>query len=437
MARRRRGSRLIVALNGRHVGDLDRAADGAISFSYAREWLADEQRALPVSLSLPLREESYRGSVVSAYFDNLLPDDDAIRRLVAERVGADGIDAFSLLDRIGRDCVGALQFVPEGEDVAPPGQPACDRLGDSDVAQTIRDLATAPLGLRSDGEREFRISIAGAQEKTALLWNGGWCLPKASTPTTHIMKPQLGRLPNGLDLRRSVENEHFCLTLCRELGLEAARTEILDFEDVRVLSVERFDRLRANDGRLLRLPQEDFCQAMSVPPTLKYNRDGGPGMNECLDLLNGSDYPERDRLAFFKAQVVFWLLGAPDGHAKNFSIFLYPGGRYRLTPVYDVMSLQPEYAESRLRRNAFKMAMAVGDNRHYVMDEILPRHFRQTAVAVGVPQRDADEVFAELASNFDAGFERAIRNMPTGFPDRIADEIAQGARQKLKKVEGS
>ncbi|MFU8833046.1 MAG: HipA domain-containing protein, partial [Wenzhouxiangella sp.] len=235
-----------------------------------------------------------------------------------------------------------------------------------------------------------------------------------------------------LDMRKSVENEHFCLTLCGELGLEVPRTDVLDFEDVRVLCIQRFDRIRTKDGRLLRIPQEDFCQALSVPPTRKYNRDGGPGILDCLDLLNGSDNPQGDRQAFLKAQIVFWLLGAPDGHAKNFSLFLTPGGRYRMTPLYDVMSVQPNYAASQIRRRDFRMAMAVGDNRHYRMDEILPRHFRQSAKAAGLPEKDLDAVFAEFGSQFDAAFERAFEVMPKDFPDDLADAINQAARQKLQ-----
>ena len=435
MPRKRKGSLLTVALNGKRVGVLDRAASGAISFAYAPEWIGDERRAIPVSLSLPLREERYSGAVVSAYFDNLLPDNDDIRRIVAERVAAEGTDAFSLLERIGRDCVGALQFVPAGEKIAAPGEPEYRSLSDADVAQTIRDLATAPLGVRGEGEREFRISIAGAQQKTALLWHEGWRLPTGTTPTTHILKPQLGELPNGLDMRASVENEHFCLTLCRELGLEAAGSEILDFEDVRVLSIKRFDRIEAKDGRLLRIPQEDFCQALSVPPTRKYNRDGGPGIRECLDLLKGSDDPQRDRQAFLKAQIIFWLLGATDGHAKNISIFLSPGGRYRMTPLYDVMSVQPNFESNKLRRNDFRMAMAVGDNRHYVIDEILLRHFRQSAKATGFPQSDLEEIFTSLATDFDSAFERTCQAMPPGLPDSLIDPIAQGARRKLQRIE--
>jgi len=434
MGRPRKRMRLSVALNGRLVGTLERAPNGAISFVYAPDWLHDERRAIPVSLSLPLREDRYTGAEVSAYFDNLLPDNDQIRGKVAEKVGAEGTDAFNLLSKIGRDCVGALQFLPDGADIPPPGPPQCAPLDDAEIADTIRNLAAAPLGIRPDGEREFRISIAGAQEKTAFLWNDGWCLPKGATPTTHIFKPQLGELPNKLDMSRSVENEHFCLTFCRELGLDVATSRIIDFEEVRVLSIERFDRTRTADGRLLRLPQEDFCQALSVPATLKYNNEGGPGIRECLSLLTGSDEPEDDRLAFLKAQIVFWLVAATDGHAKNFSIFLFPGGRFRMTPLYDVMSAQPSYAQGRIRRNQIKQAMAIGDNRHYVANEILPRHFAQSAKAAGISTQQIQQLLHDLEQNVPSALERAVTAMPDGFPARIAEPIRETVAAKLSEI---
>jgi serine/threonine-protein kinase HipA len=157
-------------------------------------------------------------------------------------------------------------------------------------------------------------------------------------------------------------------------------------------------------------------------------------MNECLDLLNGSDYPEQDRLAFFKAQVIFWLLGAADGHAKNFSLFLSPGGQYRMTPLYDVISVQPDFAAGRMGRRDFKMAMAVGRNRHYPMHEILPRHFRQTAKGAALPDSDVENVFAELVRDYDAAVEQARRAMPDGFPGDLADSIATGAHRKLRVI---
>jgi serine/threonine-protein kinase HipA len=371
---------------------------------------------------------------VSAFFDNLLPDNDQIRRKVAAKVGAQGTDAFSLLNQIGRDCVGALQFVPEGDEITPPTRPEYLQLSDADVAEIIRNLATAPLGVRPSGERELRISIAGAQEKTALFWNDGWCLPKGTTPTTHILKPGLGKLPNGLDMTQSVENEHFCLTLCRELGLEVAQSQIVDVDGIRILAVERFDRLRASDGRLLRIPQEDFCQALAVPPTRKYNNDGGPGIRECLGLLAGSDYAEEDRLAFLKAQIVFWLIGATDGHAKNFSLFLTPGGRYRMAPLYDIMSLQPNYAAKQLRRKEFRLSMAVGDNRHYAMESILPYHFLEDAKAAGMAQDRVRSLFGSLGETIEGALERTVAIMPDDFPQLLVERIGDAMHKRSARL---
>jgi len=433
VARRRSRQTLNVVLNGRHVGRFERAASGAVSFAYTQDWLED-RRALPVSLSLPLREQAYTGAPVRAVFENLLPDNDAIRRSVAERFGAAGTDAFSLLSEIGRDCVGALQFLPPDEDIARPGAPEHIPLTEAEIASMLRDLGRAPLGVRHGDDRDFRISIAGAQEKTALFHDGnGWCQPVGATPTTHILKPTIGRLPNGMDLSRSVENEHFCLRLCHELGLDAAETEILDFEDVRVIAVKRFDRLWARDGRLLRVPQEDFCQALSVPPTQKYNNEGGPGVSECLDLLTGSDEAAADRRAFIKAQIIFWLMGATDGHAKNFSVFITPGGRFRMTPLYDVMSAEPNLQAGQLRRNEYKLAMAIGDRRNYPIYRIHPRHFLQSAKTAGLPDGEVEAVFDELNVELETALERTLAAMPAGFPAEVSDVIAEGMRARIRQ----
>ncbi len=243
-------------MNRRHVGQFFREPDGAFAFTYAADWLAWEH-TLPVSRSLPLRPERYVGPPVISVFENLLPDSDDMRRRVAEHVGADGLDAYSLLARIGRDCVGALQFLPEGE--APEASDVLmgEPLSDEQIAAMLKDLRRTPLGIRR--ECDFRISVAGAQEKTALLYDDGqWILPTGSTPTTHILKPAIGTLPNGMALTDSIENDHFCLRLMAAFGLPVARTEIARFAETKVLVIERFDRLRARDGRLIRLPQEDW-----------------------------------------------------------------------------------------------------------------------------------------------------------------------------------
>ncbi|HTJ64742.1 MAG TPA: HipA domain-containing protein, partial [Alphaproteobacteria bacterium] len=355
MARKRRA--LTLLMNGRKVGRLDRDTNGIVGFQYDPAWL-DWQDAISVSRSLPLQEGRKTGNSVIDFFDNLLPDNVQIRRHLAERVGARGIDAFNLLDAVGRDCVGALQFVPEGTDPGDSTIVEGKPVSDAEIEHIVRNLKRAPLG--SGVEGEFRISIAGAQDKTALLRRGyQWEIPHGATPTTHILKPAIGRLSNGLDLTASVENEHFCLTFLDRLGMSTARSEIARFGEIHVLVVERFDRLWSN-GRLLRRPQEDMCQALNVPWTLKYQSEGGPSIRQIMDLLRASDKAEADRAEFFKAQIVFWLLGATDGHAKNFSIYLTPGERFNLTPFYDVLSAQPNVDMNQIRPEEFKLAMAMG-----------------------------------------------------------------------------
>ena len=283
MPRRARYEPLNVFLNSRLVGQLRRETSGAISFQYDQSWL-DWESALPVSLSFPIRKQPYSGAPVLAVFENLLPDNDRLRRQIAARTRAEGTDAYSLLEAIGHDCVGALQFLPGDLQPAPAGTIDAVPVSEPEIAEILNNLATAPLGITED--ETFRISIAGAQEKTALLrWNGRWHKPCGTTATTHIFKPSIGKLPNGVDLTASVENEFLCLKVLKELGLPATEAEMKTFGGRRVLIVERFDRLWTRDKRLLRLPQEDCCQALSVPPNLKYESDGGPGIPGILRLL--------------------------------------------------------------------------------------------------------------------------------------------------------
>lgn len=432
MPRHRKSGRLNVFLNSRLVGQLNHETSGAIDFRYDPDWLAWEY-TLPVSLSLPLREDRYIGAPVSAVFDNLLPDNEGIRKKIAAHTGAEGIDAFSLLSALGRDCVGALQFLPEGIDPGPAGAIKGHPIKDSEIAELISNLARNPLGLERDDD--FRISIAGAQEKTALLRHKGrWQKPAGTTATTHIFKPQIGELPNGIDLSNSVENEYLCLTLTKAFGLPSANVEMATFGDRRTLIVERFDRLFTKDGRLLRVPQEDCCQALSVPWTRKYENEGGPGVQQILRLLAGSDDADADRRHFLKAIIVFWLLAATDGHAKNFSVQLSSGGGYRLTPLYDIVSAQPSLDAGQIRRNKMKMAMAVGDSRHYAVETITGRHFVQSASKAGMGKSVALDVIGEVIDTASGVLDKVVSKLPKGFPGDIATSIVRGVRTRIEHL---
>ena len=420
---------LRVFINGQLVGFFLKDPGGTVAFGYDESWLARDN-AIPVSLSLPLREDPFKGPVVAAFFENLLPDSESLRRRVSEKVGAEGMDAYSLLSRIGRDCVGALQFLPEDEELQASTEIQGRVASDSEIEGMLLNLAQAPLGL--ERERDFRISIAGAQEKTALLrYKDQWWKPSGATPTTHILKKQMGTLPNGLDLSNSIENEFYCLRLLAAFGLPVNHAEISTFGKTKALVIERFDRRWTRDGRLLRLPQEDCCQALSVPPSRKYQNDGGPGIADILRLLKASDTPVEDQKRFLKAQVVFFLIGATDGHAKNFSIFLGPLGRFRLTPLYDILSAQPSLALGQIHKKQMRLAMFVGTNRHYVVDRICGRHFAQTVDRVGLPRGLAKEVMEEVAMRAVAAKQELEESLPSDFPEFIHRTIWDGIAARI------
>ena len=434
MGRRPARSPLNIFLNDRHVGVLIRAASGAVEFAYDSEWLSWEH-AIPVSLSLPLGTRRYVGAQVLAVFENLLPDAEPIRRRLAERVGARGTDAFSLLQRVGHDCVGALQFLSGDEQPNSTGTIDGVALDQSDVEALLTNLFRAPLGVDRDVDEHFRISLAGAQEKTALLWHEGrWFRPHGTTPTTHILKPEIAVPRGGIGLADSVENEFYCMKLMEALGFPTAACEMATFGARKALVVERFDRLWTRDGRLIRLPQEDCCQALSVPLTMKYQTDGGPGVLPIMRLLTGSNDPATDQLTFFRAQIAFWLLGASDGHAKNFSLFLRPRGGFQLTPIYDVLSAQPMVDAGQIGRNAFKLSMSIGNSGKYRLNELHGRHFIETGKACGLSQVRISQAIEELREGIVTAIETVNSNLPAGFPPALVASITEGARIRADRL---
>jgi serine/threonine-protein kinase HipA len=443
MARRKTHAPLNVLVNNRPAGRLEKGTSGAITFQYGSDWL-DWEHAFALSLSLPLRKAAYRGEPVSAVFDNLLPDSQDIKRTIAERTGAGGTDAYSLLEQIGRDCVGAMQFLPDGVELDARPVIRGEPVSDDEIEQKLADLARAPLGV--DPEHEFRISVAGVQEKTALLFHEGrWLRPLGTTPTTHILKPEIGTIPTSggvIDMTASVDNEHYCLKLLEAFGLPVAQTEIMTFGKRRVLVVERFDRQWQEDGRLLRLPQEDCCQALGVPPTRKYQATveghrNGPGIVDVEALLRGSDEPTEDRAAFFKSQILFWLIGATDGHAKNFSIFLRPGGGFKLTPFYDVITAQTAFDEKQIPHKSFKLAMSVGKSRKYKVLDIAGRHFVETGREARLGPTIVREVIASVLESADAAPGKALAAMPWDFPTAIHESVTGAIALRLRMLEGA
>lgn len=428
-------------MNGERVGTWTVSNRGAHSFNYDAAWVRSERgRALSLSLPFPPDPTTVLRRYVEEYFDNLLPDNDAIRERIQRRFGARTRRSIDLLTELGRDSIGALQLLPPH--TSPDGfdQIHCDPISDDEIAEHLR-LIQLP-DYMSDPDDVFRISLAGAHQKTALLkLDGQWRKPRGATPSTHILKLPLGRLPgHNIDLGTSVENEWLCGELLRALGLPVAASQIATFGEQRVLVVERFDRMitAGADRWIQRLPQEDFCQATGTPSGLKYNEHGGPGIDQCLELLAGSDDPIEDSWRFLAANFAFWLLAAPDGHAKNFSIFIKRRSKYGLTPLYDVISAWPVIGSGRLGTLDYrrvKLAMAVrAKNRHWKLDEIRPRHWKAVCDRYAHLEGAWDRL-CELSANVDRAIDSVARTLPANFPEPVWAAITVGMQQHAERFQ--
>ena len=444
-------------MNGLPVGVWTTLRTGTPVLRYHEAWVrSDEGRGL--SLSLPFTADlEHRGDAVTHYFENLLPDSADVRRRLRRRFHARSDEAFDLLVAIGRDCVGALQLLPPGTEPDGWNRIDAEPLRNTDVEKILASVTSdAPLGQGDDDD--FRISIAGAQEKTALLRMGGkWYRPHGATPTTHILKLPLGLVGNmRADMTDSVENEWLCAQIMAGLGIGMARTEMATFGATKALVVTRFDRrwqgvaegadqksrFKPPEGAwIARLPQEDFCQALGVAPDRKYQADGGPSMQDCLQILALSEQAGEERAVFARAQLAFWFLAATDGHAKNFSIHHRRGGRFGLTPLYDVLSAWPIIGAgaNRVPYQRAKLAMAVkGVNVHYRLRDIQARHWQRLAASCGP---GVWEQMLQMARSVRHVLEGIESHLPENFPARVWTPIAAGmhrhAVQFLRAAESS
>ncbi|WP_454689878.1 type II toxin-antitoxin system HipA family toxin [Achromobacter aloeverae] len=443
MGRRSHSRSLSIWTNGVRVGRWTIPVRGEPELRYDPDWVeADIGRPLSLSLPFSMQNLPIKGERVANFFDNLLPDSDAIRRRVAERFRTGSTDPFDLLKAIGRECVGAVQILGEDEIPADFDRIEGKPLSEEDIERhLIETVSPQAFASGRDPDADFRISLAGAQEKTAFLWwDGQWLAPRGVIPTSHIFKLPLGLMGGRqADFTTSVDNEWLCLRLLKAYGLNVAEARIATFGQQRVLVVERFDRRLAPGGQwLMRLPQEDFCQVEGCSPLRKYENEGGPGLKALFATLRQSVDAEADMKTLMAAQVLFWLLRAPDGHAKNFSIQLLPRGRFRLTRLYDVMSAYPVLGDGPRQWSAqeIKLAMALlGKNRHYEMHGIQRRHFNSTARKVGYAPT-AEPIIEELLARTPAAIAEAQADLPKDFSPRVADAILGGLRHAARTLEG-
>lgn len=440
MGRRSHSRALGVWTNGLRVGRWLIPASGPMSFTYDPAWV-DSKEARPLSLSLPMNLDGVpiQGEKVGFFFDNLLPDSDAIRQRIRRRFHTRSGDTFDLLEAVGRDCVGAIQLLPEGSVPTGVTEITATPLDESEVEKELLGAIALP-GMSQAQEEDFRISIAGAQEKTALTWHDGrWCKPRGATPTTHIFKLPLGLVGGRqMDMTLSLENEWLCARLLAGYGVSIASCEVKQFGATRALVVQRFDRQLHSSGRFwLRLPQEDLCQATAMPSSLKYESDGGPGLADIARVLQGSQARDDDLATLLRAQLLFWMLAATDGHAKNFSIRLLREGRYRLTPLYDVLSAWPIAGnrQNQVHHKKLSLAMALrGTQKHYRIVEVTRRHFNIAARQCGF-DNDMESIIADVIARTPSVIERVGASLPSGFPEKLYYVVTKELQKAAKSIE--
>lgn len=382
---------LHVFLGNDLVGELIQDAHGTTSFHYTEDWL-NSSDALPLSTSLPLRAGSFSRNETRPFFAGVLPEEGS-RRLIAKTLGVSGKNDFALLARLGAECAGAVSLLPPGE-LPPATLPNYQEISESELAERLGRLPRQPL---LAGESGIRLSLAGAQGKLALkISNGTYLLPLEGSPSSHILKPQNPNFP-GL-----VENEYFCMKLASASGLQSAAVEVGKAGEIGFLQVERYDRWLTPDGRIERIHQEDFCQALGIPPELKNQQEGGPNLKKCFELVRSvATIPGPDLLRLFDAVVFNFLIGNCDAHGKNFSL-LREKSAIRLAPLYDLVSTRayPELAS--------EMAMKLGGERDplRLTGKNWTLFFDQVGISHSVARRrlhtTADRVLAEAEALLNA-----------------------------------
>lgn len=413
---------LRVLLRGEPAGRLIQRGGGELAFTYDGSW-QEREDAFPLSLSMPLAQREHGDATVRAFLEGLLPDDATILERWARQFQVSARNPFALLSQMGEDCAGAVQFVrPERyEEVASAGHGAIEWLTEGDISERLRDLVEEGGTGRLPGDRG-QFSLAGAQPKMPLFFDGTrWGIPSGRAPTTHILKPPAPSDLQGLDL-----NEHLCLRIAKELGLAAAESWVATFGGQDALVVARYDRMRLNDGRVVRLHQEDACQALGVSPHRKYQNEGGPGPEDIVELLiRESNDPDTDVAAFLDALALNWALGGTDAHAKNYSLLL-SSGSVRLAPLYDLISILP-YPRRVPHRDA-KLAMRIG--REYGLWKVRRRHWEGLAARCDLDPEPVVERVTEVVAAIPAAVERAVAGVrEEGLRHEILERVEAEVRE--------
>ncbi|KTD48850.1 HipA protein, DNA binding regulator [Legionella rubrilucens] len=397
---------LDVYLNQTLTGELSIDNDGDMLFVYDENYLGAKE-SLPLSQSLPLQKKAFAAKECRPFFNGILPESH-LRASIARQLGISERNDFALLAAIGGECAGAVSLLPPSMHFTDL-KPDYRLIDDNAVVEILQTMVQKPLLAGEDG---IRLSLAGAQDKLAVaVINGHLAIPMNGAPSTHILKP-INR-----DFPSLIENEWFCLNLARKIGLNAVEAELCYAEDVPYLLVKRYDRI-VQGNTIQRLHQEDFCQAMGIPSEKKYQREGGPGLKECFQLLKyASSIPAIDIKILLQGVLFNLIIGNNDAHGKNFSL-LYSAKNVRLAPFYDMISTV--YYSSLTT----KMAMKIGSK--YEFEGLFPRHIEQMAEEAGL---SPSLVLKETSSMIDV-IEKHLEDSP--FREMILQR-ANKLEQRLQR----
>lgn len=400
-----------------------------MTFVYEEAWRADAM-SHPLSLSMPLSAASHLHDVIAPFLWGLLPDNDGVLRRWGERFHVSPGNVFRLLEHVGEDCAGAVQLVkPErlGAWQLSRNAGRVQWLSEDDIAGRLRLLLRDHSASRTGTDRGH-FSLAGAQPKTALHYDpkgNRWGVPSGTVPTTHIFKPPTG------DFDGYAENEHFCMSLARALGLGTATSRVTSFGDVTVIVVERFDRARTST-RVQRIHQEDMCQAMARMPQQKYQNQGGPSAADIMNLIRQhSAAREEDATRFMDALIFNWLVMGTDAHAKNYAFLIGTGGRVRLAPLYDLSSALP-YPQQVHPRQA-TLAMKIGGK--YKLREITVREWKKCSTELRYDEATLlDRIRSMAAMMPDAASDVSKALRAAGIRHSVCKRLVDAMRERCGTV---
>ena len=422
---------LVAVANGRKMGEVHYQTN-RLAFRYATEWQANPE-AFPISLSMPLVSAEHGHRTVEAFLWGLLPDNDGVLERWGRRFQVSPSNPFRLLEHVGEDCAGAVQFVrPERVDeiMAAGDSPVVQWLNDQEMDLRIRTVIEDASATRLGGDAG-QFSLAGAQPKTALYFdqrNNRWGVPEGRTPTTHILKPATGVFDGH------VENEHFCLQLAASLGFPTAQSSVKHWAGVPVIVLERFDRLE-REGVIRRIHQEDFCQAAGIRPQIKYQNQGGPSPKQIGEILRTcSSAPEEDSIRFADALIFSWLTSGTDAHAKNYAMLIAGEGGARLAPLYDLASALP-YPQQIQPRKA-SLAMKIGS--HYKVQQIRRADWEKLARDLRLHPGELINRIGAMADQLQTASSAvatlvAKEGIDHPVVPRLAEEVRANAKERLDK----